>query len=665
MSTKSQDDPDSDVKKHDTEVKQERNRAERKLRQSERKYRTLFENTGAATCIIEGDTTISLVNEQFEKLSGYSKDQIEGEKSWTEFVAEGDLERMKEHHDKRRKKPDSVPNRYDFSFVDADGNVKKGLISIDLIEETSQSIASIFDITSRVKAEEKYRTVVENAHDAMYHPETGFQYVNPAFEELTGYSSEEIYEDDFDFLKLIHPDDIELIEQRAGARKRGEELTEKYKFRIIAKDSSVKTVMATTIPLPTRGQLIIGILRDITGEVSRTRLLDAFNQSAVEIEKTLTPEAMFNSASRRLKELGFHSIIYFPNDDSSGLVPKYLSFGSKVINLIENLGGLDRENYAIPNDNSTPHGQAVKNKETHFIDNVIEGFHTVLPDQYEKFAGKIVSLLNLPEKEVAAPIIVEGEVVGVFSILANNLTPEDKPTVTAFARLLGAGFRKTRFFEKTQEEISKRENAQKKLEDSKQDLKQSFIELAETTSRVLGVRDPYTQQHELRVGELAREVGRRMGLGEKKQLGLYLGGVLHDIGKIAVPETILTKPGKLKDIEWNLIKSHPEVGYNKILRDTDFPWPVTEMTLHHHERLDGSGYPDGLEGDELTTEVRILGAVDVVEAMSTRRPYRAARTKERTLEVIKNGKGNKFDSEVVEILVDMIEEEKIRFGENS
>jgi len=89
------------------------------------------------------------------------------------------------------------------------------------------------------------------------------------------------------------------------------------------------------------------------------------------------------------------------------------------------------------------------------------------------------------------------------------------------------------------------------------------------------------------------------------------------------------------------------------------------MTLHHHERLDGSGYPDGLEGDELTTEVRILGTVDVVEALSTRRPYRAARTKERTLEVIKNGKGNKFDSEVVEILVDMIEEGMIRFGESS
>jgi HD-GYP domain-containing protein (c-di-GMP phosphodiesterase class II) len=104
------------------------------------------------------------------------------------------------------------------------------------------------------------------------------------------------------------------------------------------------------------------------------------------------------------------------------------------------------------------------------------------------------------------------------------------------------------------------------------------------------------------------------------------------------------------------------VGYNQILEDTDFPWPVAEMTLHHHERLDGSGYPDELKGDELTTEVKILGAVDVVEAMSTRRPYRSARSKEETVEEIKTGKETKYDPEVVEILVDMIGESEIKFG---
>lgn len=212
-------------------------------------------------------------------------------------------------------------------------------------------------------------------------------------------------------------------------------------------------------------------------------------------------------------------------------------------------------------------------------------------------------------------------------------------------------------------DITERKESRRQLKKSEEKLRQSFIELAETTSRVLGVRDPYTQEHEQRVAELAEKVGKRMGLNEDKQLGLYLGGILHDIGKIAIPETILTKPGELKDVEWKMIKSHPEVGYNKILEDTNFPWPVAEMALHHHERLDGSGYPDGLEGDELSLEVRILGAVDVIEAMSTRRPYRAARSRERTLEAIKEGKGEKFDPEVVEVLVDLIDEGVIKFGE--
>ena len=211
-------------------------------------------------------------------------------------------------------------------------------------------------------------------------------------------------------------------------------------------------------------------------------------------------------------------------------------------------------------------------------------------------------------------------------------------------------------------DITERKESRRQLQQSEEELRQSFIELAETTSRVLGVRDPYTREHEQRVAELAEEVGKRMGLDEDKLLGLYLGGVLHDIGKIAIPETILTKPGELKDVEWQMIKSHPKVGYNQILEDTDFPWPVSEMALHHHERLDGSGYPHGLEGDELSLEVRILGAVDVVEAMSTRRPYRAARSKEQTLDVLEEGRGDKFDPEVVDVLVDLIDEGIIEFG---
>lgn len=191
--------------------------------------------------------------------------------------------------------------------------------------------------------------------------------------------------------------------------------------------------------------------------------------------------------------------------------------------------------------------------------------------------------------------------------------------------------------------------------------RRQLIELAETTWRIIGVHDPYTQKHEQRVAELAREVGKRLDFDEDRLLSLYLGGGLHDIGKIVIPKTLLTKRGKLTEVEWDMIKSHPEVGYDQVLKDTDFPEPVAKMTLHHHERLDGSGYPDGLKGNQLSLEVRILGAVDVVAAMSACRPYRQASKKEEVLEEISKGKGTKFDPEIVDILVDMIEEGMVQF----
>jgi len=267
----------------------------------------------------------------------------------------------------------------------------------------------------------------------------------------------------------------------------------------------------------------------------------------------------------------------------------------------------------------------------------------LIPEGYkEKAKDSFNSLATAGEVSTEVPFIRKGGAKRYWKVSTVKLTDN---------RFLGFT-----------EDITERKQMEEQIKQDREELKQSFIELAETTSRVLGVRDPYTQKHEQRVGELAREVGRRMGLSEEKLLGLYLGGVLHDIGKIAIPETIMTKPGKLNDIEWQMIRSHPEVGYNQILEDTDFPWPVAEMTLHHHERLDGSGYPNGLEGEELTTEVRILGAVDVVEAMSTRRPYRTARTVEETLEEIESGRGMKYDPEVVDILVELIDEGKIEFG---
>jgi HD-GYP domain len=145
-----------------------------------------------------------------------------------------------------------------------------------------------------------------------------------------------------------------------------------------------------------------------------------------------------------------------------------------------------------------------------------------------------------------------------------------------------------------------------------------------------------------------------MGLDRDRLMGLYIGGLLHDIGKISTPESILSKPGKLSDEEWALIRAHTRQGY-EILNGGRFPWPVADMAMHHHERLDGSGYPHGISDDEISLENRILGVCDVVEAMSSHRPYRPAMSKEEVLEEIKDGKGTKYDPDVVDIMLQIIE----------
>ena len=196
-------------------------------------------------------------------------------------------------------------------------------------------------------------------------------------------------------------------------------------------------------------------------------------------------------------------------------------------------------------------------------------------------------------------------------------------------------------------DITERKRAQQRLEDA-------FIDLTETVSRAMETRDPYTAGHQRKVAALARLVGEKLGLSADELQGLYIGALLHDIGKIATPESILTKPGRLTQEEWSLIKVHAMQGY-EILKETTLPWPVAEMALHHHERLDGSGYPEGLSGDELSQEVRILGVCDVVEAMSSHRPYRLARSKQEVLEEIKGGRDTKYDARVAEAMLEIIE----------
>ena len=178
-------------------------------------------------------------------------------------------------------------------------------------------------------------------------------------------------------------------------------------------------------------------------------------------------------------------------------------------------------------------------------------------------------------------------------------------------------------------------------------LKDSLEDTVRAMAGLVEMRDPYTAGHQARVADLAAAIAKQMGLPDEQVHGIHLAGTVHNLGKIKIPAEILSKPGRINDLEFGLIKIHPQAGYD-ILKCVNFPWPIAQMVLQHHERLDGSGYPQGLKGDAILLEARILAVADVVEAMSSHRPYRPGLGIEVALEEIAKNRGIFYDPPVVD-----------------
>ncbi|MGE5477560.1 MAG: HD domain-containing phosphohydrolase [Bacteroidales bacterium] len=184
-------------------------------------------------------------------------------------------------------------------------------------------------------------------------------------------------------------------------------------------------------------------------------------------------------------------------------------------------------------------------------------------------------------------------------------------------------------------------------------MKRVLLQTVKAVSLTLEMRDPYTAGHQRRVAQLATAIGERLGLDPDRLEGLHTGALIHDLGKINVPSDFLSRPGKLSDAAFGVIKSHPDVGA-EIVDGIDFPWPVAKMIRQHHERLDGSGYPDGLRGDDIILEARILAVADVVEAISSHRPYRPSLGIEAALKEIRDKSGSHYDPAVVDACIGII-----------
>jgi len=210
------------------------------------------------------------------------------------------------------------------------------------------------------------------------------------------------------------------------------------------------------------------------------------------------------------------------------------------------------------------------------------------------------------------------------------------------------------------EEVRRRQSEEKKRDEEKiqqyiTQLQDAFMNTVEVAMNLSEMRDPYTSGHERRVAEIAVAISAELGFDANRQQGMRVAGYLHDIGKITIPAEILSKPGRLSDIEYTMIKGHAQASYD-VLKNVDFPWPVAQVALQHHERIDGTGYPQGLKGEGIIIEARILAVADVVEAMSSHRPYRPGLGIDKALDEIKRGSGITYDVTVVNACLKLFNE---------
>lgn len=292
-------------------------------------------------------------------------------------------------------------------------------------------------------------------------------------------------------------------------------------------------------------------------------------------------------------------------------------------------------------------GAALRILQTHPVDVVVTDIR--MPEMSGLELGLIV------KNDYEADVIVMTGYVGDFNY-------EDIVQQGA-SDFIQKPLRLAEFIARLKRVLSERKSKQERLK-ALSDLKLNLDKLqramegfVQAISVAVEMRDPYTAGHQQRVAELAYTVAREMGLPEDDAYGLRMASVIHDLGKITVPAGILAKPGRLSGLEYELIKNHVRAGYD-ILKQIEFPWPLADIILQHHERLDGSGYPQGLKGSEIMLPARILAVADVFETIASHRPYRPSLGLQRALDELQGNSGNLYDAEVVAVLVRLVGEDR-------
>jgi PAS domain S-box-containing protein len=616
----------------------ERKQAEEALAKSEERYRSVLEQMEEAYFEVDTAGNFTLFNDATCRQLGYSREELMG-MNYRVYTFKDDVQHVYEAFNQvyRTGKPNIglpvVRIRKDGSRLSTETsafplrNERGDIIGF-------RGIAS--DVTERKQAEEtlaneaiRRRILIDQSRDGIVVlDENGKVYeANRRFAEMLGYSPEEVrglgvWDWEFQFPREQVQEMIRTVDEKG----------DHFETRHRRKDGTTYDVEISTNGAVIAGQkLIFCVCRDITERkqaeekikklYSLQTAIRYINESLLKVNDE---RALFKRVCRFLKDIEFIRFCWIGLVDKESLEVKPVAYSGFEDGYLSSLKiSLDSSAY-----NRDPIGVAVKTRQSCVIAD-IENDSRFAPRREEALKRGYACCL-------AVPLIHDTEVIGVLSVYSDIKGAFGDAEVDFLAEAasdIALGIRTLRL--------------RRELQESLDSLGKALEGTVSALASVAEVRDPYTSGHQQRVTRIAVATANEMGLPKEQIKGIQVAGTLHDVGKLYIPAEILSKPGKLSEVEFSLVKMHSQAGYD-ILKTVKFPWPIAQIVLQHHERLDGSGYPQGLKGEDILLEAKILAVADVVEAMASHRPYRPALGIGQALDEISQKSGILYDSEVVD-----------------
>jgi PAS domain S-box-containing protein/putative nucleotidyltransferase with HDIG domain len=613
-------------------------RVRRALQDSEIQYRRLFEAAKDGILILDAESgKIIDANPYILNLLSYSLDECIGKMLW-EIGLFKDIESSMEAFEELQAK--GYIRYEDLPLETKDGR----RVELEFVSNRYSAggrwviQCNIRDISERKRAEKMLiashdllKTVIENAPVRVFWKDTESRYLgcNSAFAQDAGMSRAEdlIGKDDSQLgwreqAELYRADDKQVMD--SGIPKLG------YEEPQTGPDG--RTIWLRTDKVPLRGADgksfgLLGMYEDITErKLNETalrranRALKTLSAGNLALVRAATEDELLRTVTRVIVEHGGFSIAavcYAGNDPQKSIAPIAWFGTGEIPDCAGHLTWDDTEQGQLPV------ARAIRSGSPQICHDIASD-PAFKPWREAALAHGYVSNLGLP-------LAGSGSAFGGLSIYSSEAGVFDEEEVRLLEELandLAYGI------------ITLRGRIEHEQHASI--LRQSLEQSIQTIAGTVEARDPYTAGHQRRVAELATAIARQMNLPEEQVNGIHLAAIIHDLGKIQIPAEILSKPSRLNDIEYMLIKMHPQAGYD-ILKDVKFPWPIADIVLQHHERLDGSGYPQGLKGDQILLESKIMAVADVVEAMTTHRPYRPAMGILAALSELERGRASAYD----------------------